>query len=353
MSSHRRTFLATVGVAMAGLAGCTETEDDLDDSDGPGDLDDDDDTEPDDPDDLDDSDDPDDLDDDDGTEPDDPDDVEGVVGTLVEGDNLHLVIEDVEITTQIGEFQEADQGNEFVLIQLAMKNVTDEFVHVSQLLQASVRDDEDYSYSMAIAATEDPTFNDGQFAPGELERGVIAFELPEDATGRRLQFDLDGSIFGGIDRVEIDLEDETDVHRLEQELAIDTFGSGDAVEFDGVEVELRGMEAETELGMFAEADEGHEYVILDIEVTNNTGEEQRVSTVLQMMLKDGNGWTYQEDWMATAELDRPFDETSPLTDGETRAGEVVYEIEEGLSPLYWVFEYTLWTDGDKTFWQLR
>jgi hypothetical protein len=72
-----------------------------------------------------------------------------------------------------------------------------------------------------------------------------------------------------------------------------------------------------------------------------------------MLVKDGDGWSHQEDLTATTELNRAFDEGSPIADGETRRGEVVYEVEKGLSPLYWVFEFSLWTDGDKTFWELR
>lgn len=337
----RRKFLAIAGImaTLAGCAGDTAGGDDIDDTaptdDGGG---------------NDDS-----LGDDgDGSsDSPEPEQVESVVGSLVEGDNLHLVVEEYETTTQIGEFSEADPGNEFAVVRLAMKNISDEFVHVSQLLQASIRDDEEYSYSMAFAGTDEPTFNDGQFAPGEVERGSLVFELPEDATSRSLVFDLDYAIFGGIDRVEVDLENETDAYQLAQDLQIDLHAVGDAVDFSGVDVAVRDVRVESALGMFAEPDPGNEYVVVDIEVTNDTGEEQWISTILQMLVKDDDGWSYQEDWAAAAELDRAFDEGSALADGETRAGEVAYEIEEGLSPLYWVFEFTLWTEGDKTFWELR
>lgn len=279
--------------------------------------------------------------------------VDAVVGSLVEGDNIHLVVEGIETTTQIGEFQEADDGNEFVIVTMAMKNVSDGFVNVSNLLQTSLRDDEDYSYDQAVAVTENPSFNGGQFAPGEIERGTIVFEVPKDASGRSLQFDFDVSIFGGVDRAVIDLESETDVHTLEQDLEIDVNDVGAGVSYGDVTVTVNEVRSTDSLGDYTQAEEGNEYAIVDISVENNTGEEQRVSTMLQMMIKDGAGWSYQEDLMATGELDRPFDESSALTDGETRRGELVYQVEKDLSPLYWVFEFTLWNDGDKTFWQLR
>lgn len=280
-------------------------------------------------------------------------DVDAVVGELVEGDQMHLVAEGVERTTELGEFYEADTGNEFVVVNLAMKNVADDFLSVSNILQTSLRDDEDYSYDQTFASGEGQSFNDGQFAPGEVERGNIVFEVPEDASGLELRFDFDVDLFGGVDRAYIDLENETAVHELEQELAIDVYDVGETIEYGGVQVAVRSVEYESELGTFAEPEAGNEYAILDLEITNESGEEQHISTMLQMLIKDGDGYSYQEDFTASSELDRPFDESAPLADGETRAGEVAYEVPEDTSPLYWVFEFTLWTEGDKTFWQLR
>lgn len=280
--------------------------------------------------------------------------VNAVVGELVSGDRMELVIESFDRGVDFGDFYDADAGNEFVLVRIALKNTSDDYLSVSNLLQTRMRDDDDYQYSQTFAPGDEATFNDGQFVPGEVERGGIPFEIPEDASGLELVFDFDVSIFGGIDRATIDLEQQADtVHKLEQELAIDVYSVGDTISFGDVEVTVNEMHTESELGSFAEPDGGNEYVIINISITNNTGEEQRFSTILQMMVKDEEGYTYQEDLMASTQLDRGFDEGTPLSDGETRRGELVYEIEEGLSPLYWVFEFALFATGDKTFWQLR
>ncbi|WP_226010470.1 DUF4352 domain-containing protein [Halomicrobium salinisoli] len=281
-------------------------------------------------------------------------DVTATVGELIEGDRLHLVVESVERGADLGEFSEPDAGNEFLLVNLAIKNVADEFVTVSNLLQTRVRDDEDYQYDQTFAGGEQNTFNDGQFAPGEVERGALIFETPADAGGLALTFDFDVSILGGIGRATVDLTSEaSEVAQLEQELGIDVYGPGEAVEYGGVEVTVNDARVEDQLGQFATPDEGNEYVIVDVAITNDTGEQQRFSTVLQMMVKDGEGYTYQEDFAATASLDRAFDEGTPLADGETRRGELAYQVTEGRTPLYWVFEFELFNAGDKTFWELR
>jgi hypothetical protein len=283
-----------------------------------------------------------------------PSDVTAAVGELVAGEQMHLVVEGVNRGVSGGEFLTPESGNEYVQVALALKNVSDEYLTVSNLLQTRLRDDEDYQYSQTIIGGDQPTFNDGQFAPGEVERGAVTFEIPESASGLTLVFDFDVSIFGGVDRATIDLElSASSIHQLEQSLAIDVYEPSDSVAFEGVETAVNSVQTTDSLGQFTEPSEGNEFVIVDIAITNETGEEQRFSTVLQMMLKDGQGYTYQENLMATASLDRAFDEGTPLTDGETRRGELAYEVPTGTSPLYWVFEFQLFANGDKTFWQLR
>jgi len=279
--------------------------------------------------------------------------VEAAVGDLVEGENMHLVIESVErgLSETI---LTPESGNEFVRVSLALKNVSDEYLSVSSLLQTRLRDDENHQYRSTIIGDNRPRFTDGQFVPGEVGRGSLAFEIPQDVSGLQLVFDFDASIFGSIERATIDLTSETSsAHQLEQDLAVDVHQPGDSVSNGDVEATLHGVRTESSLGQFAEADEGNEYAIVDISITNNTGEQQRFSSALQMPCKDNEGYSYTPDIAATTSLDQAFDEGTPLSDGETRRGELPYQVPEGMSPLYWVFEFQLFANGDKTFWQIQ
>lgn len=343
---HRRRYIALSATTLATLAGCTsddEPEQAINDTT----------TNTDDNDDTDDDADTTTEETDDQTE-ESAEDVTATVGELVEGDQMSLVIEEFQRGADLAEDYDPDSGNEFALASIALKNTSDDYAMVSNLLQTRLRDDEDYQYEQTFAPGDAATFNDGQFAPGEVERGGIPFEIPTDASGLELVFDFDVSVFGGIERATIDLGSQADsTHRLEQNLQVDTYSVGDAVEYGDVEVAVNDVRTEASLGEFTDPEEGNEYVVVDIAITNNTGEEKRFSTILQMMIKDGEGYTYQEDLMGTSQLDRGFDEATPLADGETRRGELAYQVEEGLSPLYWVFEFEVFASGDKTFWNLR
>ncbi|WP_255171416.1 DUF4352 domain-containing protein [Natrononativus amylolyticus] len=336
---ERRKFITGSAVLAVGLAGCAASDDDdeptvVDDDNGNGD-------------------DATGADDDAGNgDEEEGEDVEVVIGELVSSDDLELVVESAERVTELDEFTEADPGNEFVVVRLAYKNVSDDHISVSGLLQTRLRDDEDYSYDQSLFGTGE-SLNDGQVVPGEVERGDVVYEVPEDASGLELEFDFDIGLFSGIDRVTVNLESEDDVHQLEQDLQVDVHDIGQTIEYSGIEITVNDVEFETDLDDFTQAEEGHEYAIVDITVSNQSGEEQRVSTALQMMAKDEDGFSYREDFGAAAALDQSYDESAELADGEDRRGKVAYEVEEGLSPLYWVFEFDLLDDGDKTFWQLR
>ena len=265
-----------------------------------------------------------------------------------------MVVSGMEKTTEIGEFQEAESGNTFVVVDLGIKNRTSsEFINFSGLLQTRLKDSEDYTYDQTIAVTGN-TFQGGQIAPGEVSRGDVVYEVPEDASGLTMQFDFQAFSLFDFSRLEIDLSEEAgNPTELEQNLQVDIYGTGDTVEFQDVQVALNSVETTTELGSFAQAEEGNEFVIADVTTTNNTEEELTISTALQMVVKDGNGFSYSTSLTASSSLDQNYSQGSPLAPGETRRGKVAYEVPTGTSPLYWVFEFSLWVDGSKTFWQVR
>lgn len=276
------------------------------------------------------------------------------IGERVDGDKMSMVVREMETKTEIGEYQEADSGNTFAVLELVVKNTTDdEFIGFSGFLQTQIKDSEDYTYDQVIA-TSGETFQGGQLAPGEVTRGDVVYEIPEDASGLTLQFDFQSFSVFDFERVTVDLEETASaIADLDQDLKVDIHSPGDAVSYEDVEVAVNGIEFETSLDQFTEADEGTEFAIVDITTTNNTDEELHLSTLLQMTMKNGDGSSYQLSISALSSLDKGYDESQPLASDESRRGKVPYQVDEGVSPLYWIFEFDVWVDGDKTFWEVR
>ncbi|MGQ4554818.1 DUF4352 domain-containing protein [Halobellus sp. GM3] len=342
----RRHYLVLAGGALSTLAGCTSSEEPQEvtggsDSGNSGSTDalttgTSDETEP------------------DSSTPQGPTTKEVSLGQVVKDDSMAMVVREISTTEKLGEFQEADSGNEFKLVRLAIKNDTkDTFINFSGLLQTRLKDGDGYTYQQTLALTGQ-SFDGGQLAPGEVSRGDIVYEVPKDASGLIMQFDFQSVSFFQFDRVEIDLSSSANsIQNLSQSLQIKTYQNGDTVEYGGTEVTINSVEFTDSVGQFTQAEEGEEYAIVDITTTNNTGEEQSISTALQMLVKDGKGFSYGLDLMATSQLDRNYEQGSALADGETRRGKVAYAVPKDASPLYWIFEFTLWTSGNKTFWKLR
>lgn len=278
---------------------------------------------------------------------------EVAVGEVVTDDTLEMVVRSVERTDSLGQFQQADAGNTFVVIRMAVKNATqDEYLNFSSLLQTTLSDDENYTYDPTFAVSE-RRLADGQLVPGEVTRGDVVFEVPTDASGLVMRFDFEAFDFVDLDRVTVRLDEQAaPAGDLRQSLQVDIYSPGDGVEFRGITTTLNSVRRVDAIGSFTSPEQGNEFVIVDISVSNRTGEQQSVSSLLQMNVKDGDGFSYAPDIVATSQLDRGYSEGSPIGNGETRRGEITYEVPQGVTPLYWTFEFTLFTEGDKMFWRL-
>ena len=276
---------------------------------------------------------------------------QAALGDVIEGPRLALVAYDAERTTELGRFTRADAGNEFVVIEMAAKNKSsDEFISFSSFLQVTLRDSESYEYNRAITGI-DNSLQSGELAPGEVTRGAIVFEVPEDTAGLTLNVDLSESVFQ-YSRATIDLETQGSGRTLSQDLRVPIYAVGDTLEYETTRFTVNGVRTSMG-GDFSSPDAGNEFLIADITVENRGDEELQVSTLLQMEVKDSEGRTDSTSITAMSTLDRGFSQGQPIAPGSDRRGEVAFEVERGLSPLYLVMNFDIFAEGDKSFFQLR
>lgn len=276
---------------------------------------------------------------------------EVALGDIIEGDRLALVAYNAERTTEIGSFSQADDGNEFVVIEMAAKNKdSTEFISFSSFFQVTLRDSESYEYNQSITGTEN-RLSSGELAPGEVTRGNIVFEVPQDASGLSLHVDMDESLFSYGGAI-IDIESEGSGRTLKQDLKTEVYDVGDTLEFG--DTRFTPNEVRTSMGKdFFTPDSGNEFVVIDITVENNSDDELSVSILLQMDLKDDLGYTYSTSLSGTSSLDRGFSQGQPIAPNSKRRGEIAFEVEQGLSPLYLMMDFEIFREGDKAFFQLR
>ena len=275
------------------------------------------------------------------------------LGETVKGDNISMVARSLSTTAKLGEFQEAESGNEFAVVRLAVKNTSGDFVDFSSFWQTRLKDSENHVYDASFGATAHP-FDSGTLAPGEVSRGDVVYEVPKDAEGLTMQFDFSAFDLFKFDRVTVDLSKKAEsIANLEQNLGVDIRSPGGSASKGGVSVTVHGVRTESQLGEYTKPEDGNEYVIPDIEITNGTGEPLTVSTLLQMRVKTGAGLSYTADIMGSSSLSQSYNEGSDIAPDESRRGELAFQVEEGESPLYFVFDFLDLTDAYKAFWELR
>lgn len=274
------------------------------------------------------------------------------VGETVADDQMALVIRSVATTESLGEFTTAEEGNEFVVVRMAAKNQSSQYVEFNSFWQSRLKDSENHVYSESLDSTDHP-LQSGVLVPGEVARGDAVYEVPKTATGRKLQFDFSTFDLFEFDRVIVDLtEKANDIANLDQGLNVAVNAVGDQVENDGVAVTVHGVERATKLGQFTSAEDGSEYVIPEIEVTNNRSEPLTVSTLLQMRVKTDSGLAYMGDLGGTAELDQAYSEGSDIAPGASRRGKLAYQVDKEEEQLYWTFNFLDIEQAKKAFWSL-
>lgn len=275
------------------------------------------------------------------------------LGEVVQGDSLKMVVRKIRTTKKLGQFSEAESGNTFLVVRMAVKNTSDGFIDFSGFWQARVKDATNHVYTASFTGTDHP-LGSGVLASGEVARGDMVFEIPKSATDLTLQFDFSSFDLFEFDRVTVDLgEKAAQIGDVSQSLNVDVHSPGEMANHSGVGVTLHGVRTTTKVSNFAEAEEGNEFVITDIEITNNSSEPLSVSSLLQMSVKDGTGLTYGSSIIATSQLDQAYSEGSEIAAGESRRGEIAYEVAMDVDVAYWTFNFLDFDAKRKAFWKVK
>ena len=95
---------------------------------------------------------------------------------------------------------------------------------------------------------------------------------------------------------------------------------------------------------FTQPDEGKNFIVVDLSVTNNTDSSQSISSLLQMELKDATGQSYDVDLMASVAAGgaSPDGELAP---GETLRGQVGFQVPVDAQGLVFVFDGDVFGSG--------
>ncbi|SDK60952.1 DUF4352 domain-containing protein [Natronorubrum texcoconense] len=278
------------------------------------------------------------------------------VGDRLEVGDLHVVVADLDLVADVvtgsdREVLEADDGAAFAVVDLALQHVGDEaVVDVDDTVTVTLSDEDGETYDRVDeldAAALDPT--ERHLAPGEVVRGDLVYDVDDDIEGLVLELE---SLPSG-ETATIDLDTKRDAaasESLEHDLTDDALGFSQGVERAGIEVTVASLEHGNNLGGFMQSDEGYEIIAIGVLVENGSGRDRTLSAE-QVQLKDEFGRIHGETSGILPALE-DFDGTT-LNAGEEHESKIAYQVEEGLSELYWVFDFTEWGEDQRVIWQLR
>lgn len=239
----------------------------------------------------------------------------------------------------------AEDGNEFLAVDLAMKNVGD--AHASMVVETFgvVQGEGSYGTFEPFADVLRPELGGAPFAPGELQRTRLHFEVPAGGSDARLRLvfalrRLPGAEFERIQPLQVDLES-TAASTAEptQSFTAGFEGFGESVTHEGVELTVGEPVFAPEVPNRTPA-EGTEFVALPLSVTNGGSLPNPilvdVSPVGGLSLLDGAGNRYRGRVEFGGEVagGEIYDPRNGIAPGETVSGVAVTEAPLETDPLY-------------------
>ena len=85
--------------------------------------------------------------------------------------------------------EEAPEGKAFIIIDARIENIGDDSLYAIQS-DFSLTDSEGYKYDVTYYPVPDDGFESQEIYEGQQSRGKILFEVPDGATGLRVQYDF-------------------------------------------------------------------------------------------------------------------------------------------------------------------
>jgi Telomeric repeat-binding factor 2. len=190
---------------------------------------------------------------------------------------------------------------------------------------------------------------------GTLE-GELLFGVPANISAAteevKLVFtDVIGNETGSIKLDVTNLEKEDSTPKVSQEETTTGIGAQSA-EIGGVKVTVSNFERLTDEEAKAKHPDvsglsrGYEYVLLDISIENNSGGERAKLNAFNFALDDeyGDRWTAKNVY--GRDLIGAMDTDTPILDGETRTGKIMFMIKDDITQL--TFSYAPLYPEDKT-----
>jgi hypothetical protein len=128
----------------------------------------------------------------------------GRIGDRIVSGGIALTILQVERTDRIGEFQEVEEGNQYLTAEVLIENIDRDEAPYNPLY-FSVKDADGIEYTSDIYTAEG-ALQAGEIFKGDKVRGFVAFKMKENATELTLSYEP-LVLLGGYETIRVLLEE--------------------------------------------------------------------------------------------------------------------------------------------------
>ncbi len=238
-----------------------------------------------------------------------------------------------------GDFNPPEEGKKYLVVDLMIANQGNKSFNSSPVFQMTLKSPAGQKYNLngKANAASGSNLPNGEVNPGEVIRGKVGFQVPEDQ--KDFTFVYEANIIG-LGEVSVDLGstpiamDPPDSLNLAQQQEI--YQIGDMIEISDLVIQVLGVSypAGTEL---VRPKEGYKFVAVDVQVDNQGSTVQEVTSVVQMYLKDDTGQKYTFHLGAQSIIGGglPDDELQP---GERVRGQIGFQVPADADSLIFVFD---------------
>ena len=267
------------------------------------------------------------------------------VGEIINLEDLNIMVVgwgDIEPS----DFGKPDAGNKFIAVEIVAVNAGTDGKSLSSILQTKLKDVEGQQYEpdFKAAIATNTQLPSGELASGERVRGTVGFQVPEQVGN--LTFVYDASLFGS-GKLFVDLgATPTTVEvpaSIPGESPQKAFNVGEAIEMGKMVLTINEV-ASPEGSEYSKPKEGNKFIVVDLTLENKASEAANVSSMLQMNVKDANGFQYSSSFAATqASGGNPPD--GEIAPGEKIKGQVGFEVPADAKGLLFSFDDNVFSSG--------
>ena len=238
-----------------------------------------------------------------------------------------------------GDLNPPDTGKKYVVVDLILANQGKRSFNSSPVFQMSLKAPSGQKFNpngkANLASGSNPP--NGEVNPGEIVRGKVGFQVPEELTDFQFVYEANllgkGEVSVNLGTVPVAMEPPEDLDIIP---SFEIYQVGDTIAISDLQIQALEVSYPTGTDII-KPKEGFKFVAVEIQIENQGNTVQEITSVLQMYLKDETGqkYTFHLGAQSLLESGLPDDELQPA---EKVRGQIGFQVPEAAQDLVFVFD---------------